>query len=88
MSYDPIDPVNNTNGIDPYDPSNYKMPDPQNTEAKDPTLAGFTESMHMSPEQVKKFMNQLIDTMTSRMKEDTQHAVDAIKEATKEAQQQ
>ena len=88
MSFEPIDPVSGNSPSNPYDPNNYISSSSTQGGSNDKTITGMAEAMHMSPEEVKKFVQQLIDTITTRIKQDTQQAVDAIKEATKEAQQQ
>ena len=53
----------------------------------DQTLAGMADSMHMSGEDLHKFMQNLLNSITSSIKSDTDHAVQALKDATKNLEQ-
>lgn len=57
--------------------------DPSN----DPTLKGLADSMHMDSEDLHKFMENLLNSITNTIKTDTDQMVSAIKDATKAVEQ-
>ena len=71
--------------MSPYDPS----PDQTQTTSNqtDPTLAGMAESIHMTGKDLHKFMDNLVNSITNSIKNDTDHAVNALKEMTQNLQQ-
>lgn len=78
-----IDAVNAVGGSSNYDPSIYETQQAQ----KDPSLAGMAESMHMTGDELHKFMQNLLNSITTSIKSDTDHAVQALKDATKSLQE-
>lgn len=80
---DPVDAVNGASST--VDPNMYSLDGSGSTSqtSKDPSLAGMAESMHMTGEDLHKFMQNLLNSITNSIKSDTDHAVESLKDATK-----
>ena len=84
-SLDAIEGVSSTSRTNPYDPSNYSVACPQ--ENAHSSIDDMASSVGMDKQQAEKFFNGIVNYINDQNKEETQNAVNAIKEATKAAEQ-